>query len=236
MISLLFLEETLPSRASHQDFGQRLGKRLIQSLHRRPKEGDINQADANAILDMVETVQPQSAYKNEQKSTDAHISNPDPESNDAMPATQDQGKVYTTQVMLQILSVSLLAFLKVASHINIPVFLASPSDSTPNPSSQSSIHSGSGFGITTRTIGPILLAQACVAVAGQLLLVPRIVNAYGPLRVYRYSLWLYALTYVLTPFTVRLRKPESVVATSFDLLVKVLLSSTGYTCSAILYA
>jgi len=41
--------------------------------------------------------------------------------------------------------------------------------------------------------------------------------------------------YIITPFTVRLHKPGSVIAVTFDLLIKVMLSCTGYTCSAILY-
>lgn len=159
---------------------------------------------------------------------------------DALTATEREtrGKIYTTQVILQIISVSLLAFHKVASDIIMPVFLASPNRTTSHIpehiKARNFLQFDDGFGLSTRQIGPILLSQALIAVIGQFFLVPRIVGTYGALRIYRYVLWLYPFFYLFTPFTAQLPYPVSVATVMVDLWVKVLLSSTGYTCSAIL--
>ena len=146
----------------------------------------------------------------------------DPES-----VRQDSSKprTFTSQVVLQICSVSLLAFHKVSSDIIIPSFL---------------VYEGrdgfsAGFGFSTIEVGNVLLTQAIVAILAQLLVIPRLIETFGPLRVHRCALCVFPILYCFTPFIVRLPRIVSIVVLLIDLWVKVLLSSLGYVCSAILY-
>lgn len=146
-------------------------------------------------------------------------------------------RAFTLQVVLQISSVSLLAFHKVSSDIIIPTFLAFPPASLQdfNPRlPQPVLRFSGGFGLSMQKIGLILLTQACIAIIAQATVIPFVVGRYGALKIYRSVLCILPIMYLFTPFIVRLAPPFSTVALLLDLWVKVLLSSTGYVCSAIL--
>ena len=154
-------------------------------------------------------------------------------------STLSQGsedRPYTVQVILQILSVSLLAFHKIASDTLIPVFLAAPSSAgdVPKLRVRSVFHIGGGFGLSPASVGNVLLTQAMTAILVQSFAVPRIVTKYGPLRTYRWTLFVFPILYCMTPFVVKLRFPFSLIALLLDLWIKVLLVALGYVCSAIL--
>ena len=144
---------------------------------------------------------------------------------------------YTRQVVLQILSVSLLAFHKVASDTLIPVFLANASAESERRSlvKHSFLELSGGFGMDTATISNVLLTQAVVAIVSQLVAVPYIIKRFGALRTYRWTTFIFPWIYCLTPFVVKLPSPLSIIALLLDLWVKVLLVALGYVCSAILY-
>jgi len=90
---------------------------------------------------------------------------------------------FTYQVLLQILSVSLLAFHKVASDTLIPIFLAHPlSKSGTQRLGRSFIRFGGGFGMGTSGVGNVLLSQAVVAIVAQFIAVPTIIARFGPLQ------------------------------------------------------
>ena len=143
---------------------------------------------------------------------------------------------YTYQVVLQILSVSLLAFHKVASDTLIPIFLANTSAESKIQSleKRSFLKFSGGFGMNTATIGVVLLTQAVVAIVAQLFAVPYIIKKFGALRTYRWTLFVFPWMYFLTPFVVKLPFPISIIALLLDLWIKVLLVALGYVCSAIL--
>ena len=134
-------------------------------------------------------------------------------------------RTFTSQVVLQICSVSLLAFHKVSSDIIIPSFLVY----------KRGVGFSAGFGFSTIEVGNVLLTQAIVAILAQMLVIPRLIEKFGPLRVHRCALCVFPILYCFTPFIVRLPRPLSILVLLIDLWVKVLLSSLGYVCSAILY-
>ena len=147
-------------------------------------------------------------------------------------------KTFTAQVVLQILSVSLLAFHKVASDTLIPVFLAfpRPTSSVSRPGSKLSFRLRGGFGLSSVNVGNILRTQAVTAIIVQFFIVPRVVTRFGALRTYRWVSSVFPFLYCLTPFVVELSSPLSICALLVDLWIKVLLVALGYVCSAILYA
>lgn len=144
-------------------------------------------------------------------------------------------KPYTIQVILQILSVSLLAFHKVASDTLIPIFLASPSfDGGREAILRRCLSLGGEFGMSTTSIGYVLLSQAVIAIIAQLLVVPAIIERFGALYTYRWTLFMFPWMYCLTPFVMKLPRSLSVIALLLDLWIKVLIVALGYVCSAIL--
>lgn len=143
---------------------------------------------------------------------------------------------YSYQIILQVLSVSMLAFHKVSSDILIPMFLATPSAVS---NGNGKLHREllkfvGGFGMSTAQIGNVLLTQAVAAIIFQKFAIPRIIAKYGALKTYRAVLHLFPCLYVLTPFTVRLPHLLGLFALLMDLWMKTLLVGLGYNSSAIL--
>lgn len=155
-------------------------------------------------------------------------------------SSQPQTRLFTNRILLQIVSVSLLAFHTVASETLIPVFLAFPrSHGTPGAPPQDRIKSplslNGGFGMSSPSIGKVLFTQAVISVLVQIFVVARLVTRFGPLRTYRWTLVVYSLLYCLTPFVAEFKSPLSTMALLLDLWAKVLLVALGDVCSAILW-
>ena len=144
---------------------------------------------------------------------------------------------FTNQVVLQILSVSLLPFHKVASDTLALVFLTSPrpySDDIRLPT-RSLLSLNGGFGLSTASVGKVLLTQAVTAVLVQSLVVLRLVSRFGSLRIYRWTRIAFPWLYRLTPFVTKLASRLTLVALLVDLWAKVDCVALGYVCSAILW-
>lgn len=144
-------------------------------------------------------------------------------------------KAFTTQVILQIISVSLLAFHKVSSDAIIPPFLAAPAvPSDPQPTRRDALSTPGGFGYSNQKVGVILLSQAVVAMIAQVTLVPFLINKLGSMTAYRILLGVYPAMYLFTPLLPKLPSSPSLVFLVLELWIKVILSSIGYICSAVL--
>jgi hypothetical protein len=228
LAGFLFLKETHPSRTEYKDFGLRMGEvalkwrshfsSFVGYRYSRLEEAPDNQY----TVDEVELSQLGHTDKN--SSTD----DPDVE-------IPKEAK-FTRQVILQILSVSLLAFHKVSSDAVMPVFLAGSANTTHTADSASDAkgHSSPGFGYSTQTIGLILLSQAIVGIAVQIKVIPYLISRHGALTSYRAILSLYPILYLFTPFLPFLPTPLPLITVVLELWSKVVLSAAGYICSAIL--
>ncbi|KAH8807652.1 MFS multidrug transporter [Xylogone sp. PMI_703] len=136
------------------------------------------------------------------------------------------------QIILQILTVSLLAFHKVSSDVIVPTFLAFRS--IEGNKERSLFKFKAGFGMTSSAIANALLTQAVVATFSQILVVPRVLEKFGPLRTYRYVLVAFPFLYCVTPFTARFEYPLSYAAILFDIWIRCILFNLGYICSSVL--
>ncbi|KAG7290518.1 hypothetical protein NEMBOFW57_000521 [Staphylotrichum longicolle] len=158
-------------------------------------------------------------------------------------ATPTHTRTFTSQVVLQILALSLLAFHKVSSdaltgtflslgpppsHPDGPISAGTASQTPPFP------HTNRGFGLDTRSIGTIFLTEAIFRVAIQPTAIPWFISKLGTLRAFRCVLGLYPATYLATPFLPTLPRPVGLAVLLLDLWTKVTLSSVGYICSAVL--
>lgn len=158
--------------------------------------------------------------------------------------TQEQfsnrGSAFTKQVMLQILSSTILGSLKVATLAIIPILLATPSQ----PSSSAGFETpgmlksilgmNGGYGFDTQSISNVLLTQAVAAIISQILWVPTIIARQGPLSSYRLALFVLVFLYCIMPFAASLPKWLAVAAILVLLWLYALVNGLGTTCSAIL--
>lgn len=159
------------------------------------------------------------------------------------PAKKLPDRAFRSQVIMQILAVSLLAFHKVASDSLMGTFLALESGGSDKPQAADGAtprgisfpHSRSGFGFDTRMIGIIFLTEAIFRAVIQPTVIPWFISKLGALRAFRWVLGLYPAMYILTPFFPKIASPLQFVLLLLDLWMKVALSSVGYICSAVLY-
>lgn len=241
-MGLLFLRETHPRLAKSPVFENRFIqtiKNIFKGTFRTSKGTSYSrlaQADDLGVELTARTlIESEISGELELESTDSARTLTRREESE--PTEKAQVKPWTNQVVLQIISVSLLAFHKVSSDIITPTFLAIPAKDdgvSENLAARSFFELSHGFGFSSQKIGFILLTQAAVAIAAQLTLVPFIASKFGALRVYRLVFCIFPVTYLFTPFLAKVRPPFAMMVLLLDLWVKVALSSTGYVCSAIL--
>jgi hypothetical protein len=180
---------------------------------------------------------PYNSSSNDQDVELLEVSAPDKSSQHADSALdRHPRKAFTLQAILQIISVSFLAFHKVSSDAIMPVFLAAPSNSTdPETTLRGEERFASqGFGYSSQKIGLILLSQAIVAVLVQARWVPYFISKYGALRSYQMILCICPTLYLFTPFLPLLTPPLALITVVLELWLKVILSSIAYICSAML--
>jgi hypothetical protein len=148
---------------------------------------------------------------------------------------------FTKQIKLQILSIAIQGFLKIATLAIVPVFLATP----PIPDKLSSSARGlemirlvlgikGGFGLDTMSISNVLLSQAVAAIGGQILVVPRIIDKHGALRSYRVVVVILFCLYITLPFTANWSSWAGLPLILIILWVYAVASGLATTCSAIL--
>lgn len=239
LLAFLFLSETHPQLPHQPSLGLRVQQTLgnlfgIRASQMRgqyaPVPGD-HAATPGQVGDNVGNEDEAPAQELQDMSTDKEQLKPQTEADtEHMPK-----KTFTLQVVLQIISVSLLAFHKVSSDAIIPTFLAAPptpSDSQPTP--RGSLETPGGFGYSNQKVGIILLSQAIIALVTQATLVPFFINEVGPLKAYRIVLCIYPAMYIFTPLLPQLPSALALALIALDLWIKVVLSSIGYICSAIL--
>jgi len=232
LLGFIFLEETHPENHRRPDAGvkdlftlmstfrNRAWRRLRSNYALIEDRGDVDDSEETTFASR----SPAPGHEIELESLD--------ESREEIRLNEDESlgadpkfRHFTYQVLLQILSVSLLAFHKVASDTLIPLFLAHPlSKSGTQRLGRSFFRFSGGFGMDTSGVGNVLLI---IAVAS-------IIARFGPLQTYRWTLSIFPFMYFLTPFVVKIHPPLSVLALLLDLWIKVVLVALGYVCSTIL--
>ena len=240
-LGFLLLKETNPHLPNRPHTGVRAGL-AFKALWRRCV-GVWKAQDYTAYSIVGEAYDVPTSEQHQSSAAEGHtddielrVRGKSPVANEPTFIPQIKRKRFTGQIILQIISVSLLAFHKVSSDSLIPVFLATPRPKTDNPqtASNSPFRISGGFSLSPASIGNVLLTQAVTAILIQFLVVPRVITAFGPLRTYRWTLFVFPWLYCMTPFVVKLPSPLSLLALLVDLWAKVLLVALGYVCSAIL--
>ncbi|KAL2131704.1 hypothetical protein VTI74DRAFT_4723 [Chaetomium olivicolor] len=226
LLTLFFLRETHPQLATRHD----PGRSFIQLFRRRLGSPDATQEPAYTPIAR------DSVFAEPRESTVEMHQLEDLEEQ-TLETQREPTRAFTLQVVLQILSLSLLAFHKMSADAIMGTFLALRPPSSGHSNDRRSLsfpHANGGFGFDTRTIGIIFLTEAIFRAAIQPTFIPWLITRLGSLGAYRWVLGLYPATYLLTPFLPRLPSPVGAVALFLDLWVKIALSSVGYVCSSML--
>lgn len=236
IVAFLFLAETHPQLADQSDPGLGIGRALVWYFKGKPTaQGTYRYVPLPDDRADIGNSGPGEAGPAEERFHELVDMPIEAQHEDSQPAVQTKG-AFTKQVILQLISVSMLAFHKVSSDAIMPTFLAAPS--TPSSSQQTPtrnfLEATSGFGYSSQKIGLILLSQAIVAVIAQATLVPLFIDKAGPLKAYRIVLAIYPTMYLFTPLLPKLGSPFPLMLVALDLWIKVIISSVGYICSAIL--
>lgn len=232
-MGILLLQETSPGFSDQRSLYEKITAKL-----RRVKYSSLAEVDPEVEeLDLVAPERPEDIDGEEAHDTATPMKVGQPHTVLSDGETTKPKQALTPQVWLQILSVSSVAYHKVSSDIIMSTFLALPETSQreSSPLQARGLNVSGGFGLTTSEIGTIFLSQAVVAVVAQSYLIPKLVSKMGALRVFKWILLAYPLLYILTPLTAKLPSPLSIIAVSIDLWIKVIVSSTAYVCSNILY-
>ena len=219
-VVLLFLPETNPKLAGRSDLGLRVGEALAGSMGRgtRQERGQYaplptEQRPTAQTLERAPDEDDESAHELQAMTTEVQQFDPD-----TNVKTRLRHNSFTPQVVLQIISVSLLAFHKVSSDAVIPTFLAAPM--TPSSSQRSRrdiFETSGGFGYSNKKVGMILLSQAIVGLIAQATIVPYFIDKVGSLKAYRLILGAYPAMYIFTPFLPKLPHTLSLVLVALDL-------------------
>lgn len=144
---------------------------------------------------------------------------------------------FTRQVCLQILSSTILGYLKVATLAAVPISLATPSEPTTGSNSKlrtRSVTMAGGLGLDTQETSNLLLVQAAAAIITQIIVVPKLILKRGPLGSYRLSLSTLLCLYCVIPFAVAFPTSLGLMAMILALCIYALVNGLGATCSAIL--
>ena len=147
---------------------------------------------------------------------------------------------FTKQVMLQILSSTILGFLKIATLAIVPIFLAAPyQPSTSATSSKAGLLKSvfgvkGGYGLDPQSISNVLLTQAVAATISQLAIVPIVIARLGSLTTYRLALVMLMLLFCIMPLSAGLPHWLGLLNILVILWVYALVNGLCTTCEAIL--
>jgi hypothetical protein len=224
VLGFLALEEVHPRFQGQIDLGHRVSA-TIQSLVSCGKSSD-RKGRYTSIRTEEDPVGPPNVAESTADPAQAQSSNP--------------GSAFTKQVNLQILSSTILGFLKVATLTIIPIFLETPSHPSSSADSEmpgtlkSIFGMNGGYGLDTQSASKVLLSQAVVAIVSQIRWVPTIIARHGPLTSYRLALFVLLVLYCVMPFAVALPKWPALAAIVVLLWLYALVNGLCTNCSVIL--
>jgi len=141
---------------------------------------------------------------------------------------------FTNQVKLQILSFSILGYVKLSVLAIEPVFLGTPTQKTYGGFFHHIFGMNGGFGLDTTATSHILLTQAIAAICSQIFLVPWIVKNFGPLRSYKLVLTVFLGVFFIMPFSAGLPSILGIGVVIISLWTYALINVLGTTCQGIM--
>jgi hypothetical protein len=246
---LVAMPETNPALRGRKDWGLQLGERIARRLGWERVifvPGAEDEADADADAERARLLAAGAASDDEESTlngegaetprnygTAASAHSPSSSSSASSTTTprKPARRTYTPQVVMYIALMILIGFHKTSSDVIVPSFLAIPR--LPPAADSNPLHFSGGFGLDSTAVGNVLVAQAVVGAACQLV-IPHVVKRLGALPAMRLALVAYPITYLFTPFSVLLPASLGVAMILADLWLKISIVSLAYACHSIL--
>lgn len=215
ILCFLFLEEVHIDFRGRDDVGHRISRGVSNLIRGRPWAS--NNDRSRALYTAIEMAE-----------SDTELADLDREGERRVPParTINRRLAFTPQVCLQILSSAILGFLKIGTLASIPIFLATPHDEKQRLSG--------GLSLDTKATSNLLLLQAAASIIFQILVIPRVIETWGPVFSYQAALATLIVLYGLIPLSAALPGNVAIFTIVVALCVYALVNGVGSTCSAIL--
>lgn len=217
-LCFLFLEEVHIDFRGRGDVGHRISRGVGNLIRGRPWA--LNNNRSRGLYTALETA--------EGPESDTELADLHHERERRVQAARaiNRRLAFTPQVCLQILSSAILGFLKIGTLASIPIFLATPHEEKHRLSG--------GLSLDTKATSNLLLLQAAASIVFQILVIPRVIETWGPVFSYQAALATLIVLYGLIPLSAALPGNMAIVTIVVALWVYALVNGVGSTCSAIL--
>ncbi|KJZ77470.1 hypothetical protein HIM_03194 [Hirsutella minnesotensis 3608] len=218
-MAFLFLKESLPAKRGQPDWGLELGKRLSRAfrLSKKPAPGRYAQ-------DPYSTDSPDDGTDNTHK-----------EIAPAIKASPGMLEVLTPQVVVNLVTYSILSLHSVAFDQNITAFLNYPVIKRTPENTRLPFYFNGGFGLRSSEIGTIFAIYGITCGVIQFTFYPALVRRFGILRCWHVCSILMPVTYAITPYASLLPTDTSrLLAIIVVLMVKGFVGIVAFPCITIL--
>ncbi|KFY01085.1 hypothetical protein O988_02919 [Pseudogymnoascus sp. VKM F-3808] len=245
LVGFFFLEETHHEKKYDRDVGLEMGKRILGVFQRTEDMNDLKSEKSIALMSETELLIDDFEQLPRYQSTEASpqipaTTRPDIldiislDSSDSKPEKEAPLKPFTTQILLNIAGYGILAYHTITFDQLLPVFLA-------NPSPKGAVISLpfkflGGWGMTTKDIGFILMAQGAYSMFATLVLFPYAVKRLGPLNLFKLVIFSYPVLYVVTPYIILLPERYHLIGLAPLLAWKTTLANFAFPATNILLA
>lgn len=222
LVGILFLEETHQEIKYRRDIGLEIGQKLLDRFNwqRGPKFcGKVNDANFEESRSLLDD-EPPPGYRTTEGSPRF------PSSRALSPAAppytrsavrislQSKGastsvqKAFTKPVIIHILGYGILAYHTMSFDQLIPIFLSSKVSTAPP---DLPFRFSGGFAMSSKHEGIIMLAQGLYSMFAQAILFPVLARRFGCLNIYRSTVIMWPLLYLLVPYTILLPRPYNLL-------------------------
>ena len=202
-MGILFLEETHSEHKFRHDYGHRTGQWIVQQVKAtwnrsmfgpRPVPQPASSAEAQLLEVKSPLIEGPPEYRTNESSPRSSRAPSPAKKPQAKPAAK---KAFTKQVILTIVSYGILAYHTMSFDQLMPVFLSSTPSDQP---AQLPFKFTGGFSMSTRTVGLMLSFAGIYTMLAQLFLFPYIVDKFGALKTFRFTIITWPLLYFIVPY------------------------------------
>ncbi|TVY45948.1 putative membrane protein [Lachnellula occidentalis] len=244
VVGILFLEESHEEKKYRRDPGLEAGKWILSKFKRcaKPKTSRCEKASSLEEVESLlsEDEQPPGYRTSEGSPKLPSTPSPEPEPLDlntpyilkSKPAVT---KVFTRQVVLNIIGYGILAYHTITFDSMLPTFLSTkPPTAEESTPWQLPFKFVDGYGLGTSEIGVILSVQGIYSMLATVFLFPFIVRRLGALGLFRCIAISYPVLYVATPYLVLLPDNLRMVGVYAVVIWKCTFATMSYPANAIL--
>ncbi|KAH8879706.1 MFS general substrate transporter [Thozetella sp. PMI_491] len=237
IVGILFLEETHAEKKRQRDRGLEVGNFIISKIPSCRWAGGERKPEKQPLLAQLdgEVDEDLPGYRSTESSPRLMpLPEPTNEPQD-LSHSKAPAKIFTRDVVLNIVSYGILAFHTMTYDSLLPTFLSTPPPTHPQPASLP-FKFVDGFGFTTSKIGVIMAVQGAYAIVSNGFIVAPVSKQMGYLRLFKLIACSYFTLYLVTPYLVLLPESLRMVGIYSLIVFKNTLGTLAYPSNAVLLA